>query len=67
MEEPKDYPNGKRGFAGMDPVKQREIAAMGGRGVKPEKRSFSLNRALAAEAGRKGGKNSHGGGRPKAA
>lgn len=43
------------GFAGMDVEKQREIASMGGKAVPSEKRSFSLNRKLAAEAGRKGG------------
>lgn len=46
---------GGRGFAGMDRAQQREIAAEGGRSVPPEKRSFSQNHNLAAEAGRKGG------------
>lgn len=46
----------KKGFASMDPEKRRAIAAMGGRATKPENRSFSKNRELAAEAGRKGGK-----------
>lgn len=45
----------KRGFAAMTPERRREIAAMGGRAVKPESRSFSTNRELAANAGRKGG------------
>jgi general stress protein YciG len=49
-----------RGFASMDPVLQREIASKGGRSVPPEERSFSKDRALAAEAGRKGGEASHG-------
>ena len=48
-----------RGFAGMDPTKQREIARKGGQSVAPEDRSFSKNRALAASAGRKGGEHSH--------
>lgn len=39
----------------MDETKQREIARKGGESVPAEKRSFSQNRALAAEAGRKGG------------
>jgi len=51
----------KRGFASMDPALQREIASKGGRSVPPEERSFSKDRALAAEAGRKGGEASHGG------
>lgn len=44
-----------RGFASMDPERQRQIASMGGKAVRPEQRSFSLNRKLAANAGRKGG------------
>ncbi len=49
-----------RGFASMDPAKQREIARKGGESVPNEKRSFSRNRQLAAEAGRKGGHESSG-------
>ena len=44
-----------RGFASMDPEKQRAIARKGGESVPNEKRSFSQNPSLAAEAGRKGG------------
>lgn len=44
-----------KGFARMSPEKRREIAARGGANLPPEKRSFSVNRALAAAAGRKGG------------
>lgn len=47
----------RRGFAAMSPEKQREIARMGGSSVPAEKRSFAMNRALAADAGRKGGLN----------
>ena len=50
-----------RGFASMDVAKQREIASKGGRSVAAQDRSFSQNRALAAQAGRKGGQASHGG------
>ncbi len=46
-----------RGFAAMDAEKQRAIARKGGESVPAEKRSFSQNRALAAEAGRKGGQS----------
>lgn len=53
--------NSGRGFAGMDPDRQREIAAKGGRSVPADERSFSKDHELAAEAGRKGGENSHGG------
>lgn len=48
-----------RGFASMDPDRQREIARKGGASVPAEKRSFSQNRQLATEAGRKGGETSH--------
>ena len=50
-----------RGFAAMSPERQREIARKGGESVPNEKRSFSQNPGLAAEAGRKGGHASHGG------
>lgn len=50
-----------RGFASMDQDKQREIASKGGKSVPPEERSFSKDRELASEAGKKGGENSHGG------
>jgi general stress protein YciG len=56
-----------RGFASMDAGKQREIASKGGQSVPAAKRSFSQDRRLAAEAGRKGGQSSHGGGRSKQA
>lgn len=49
-----------RGFASMDPAKQREIARKGGESVPNEKRSFSVDRDLAAKAGRKGGEASQG-------
>jgi uncharacterized protein len=48
----------KRGFASMSPEKQREIASKGGQSVPPSKRSFSQNRELASQAGRKGGQSS---------
>jgi general stress protein YciG len=53
----------KRGFAAMDPERRREIARHGGASVPSEKRSFAQNRDLAANAGRKGGAASRGGGR----
>jgi general stress protein YciG len=54
----KDYSSGKypkRGFAAMDPDKQRKVAAKGGHGVPAHLRSFSQNRGLAVAAGRAGG------------
>jgi len=62
-----DKPKARRGFAAMTPEKRREIAAMGGRSLKPEVRSFAADRELAARAGALGGQASHGGGRPKKA
>ena len=44
-----------RGFASMDKEKQRAIARKGGESVPNEKRSFSQDPSLAAQAGRKGG------------
>src|SRR3972149_764233 len=54
MSQPKKkYP--KRGFASMDPARQREIASMGGKSIPPENRSYSKDRELAQRAGKKGG------------
>jgi general stress protein YciG len=41
----------------MDEAKQRTIASKGGQSVPPEKRTFSQDPGMAAEAGRKGGKS----------
>lgn len=48
-----------RGFASpnFSKERQREIASMGGKSVPQDKRSFSQDRGLAAEAGRKGGRS----------
>lgn len=48
-------PKLRKGFAAMDPERQRAISRMGGRALPADKRSFSVNPALAASAGRKGG------------
>lgn len=45
----------RRGFAAMPIERRREFARMGGSAVNPANRSFSKDRALAAEAGRMGG------------
>lgn len=47
----------KRGFASMSVEKRREIASKGGKSVPAEKRSFSQDRGLASDAGRKGGQS----------
>ena len=56
MDEKQPKPKSKRGFASMDPEKQREIARKGGKSVPAEKRSFSQSADLAAKAGQKGGR-----------
>lgn len=56
-DETRPKPRAKRGFAAMDSKRQREIARKGGESVPAEKRSFSLNRELAADSGRKGGQS----------
>ena len=55
----KNVSTSNRGFASMDPEKQRAIARKGGRSVPDEKRSFSQNRQLTSEAGRNGGHSFH--------
>ena len=54
---PEDKPNSKhkRGFASMSLEKRTAIAKKGGASVPASKRSFSKDRNLASEAGRKGG------------
>ena len=56
MPETKDQSQAsERGFASMDPARQRDIARKGGESVPAAKRSFAQNPELAAQAGRKGG------------
>lgn len=55
------YPHGKRGFAAMDPDKQREIAMKGGITAHVTGRAHQWTSQEAAEAGRKGGRISRGG------
>jgi uncharacterized protein len=57
MKMPRKSLTSTRGFASMDREKQLAIARKGGESVPNEKRSFSQNRRLAAEAGRKGGQS----------
>lgn len=56
-----------RGFAAMTLEKRTEISRKGGASVPAAKRSFSQDRELAADAGRKGGEISRGPGRHKRA
>ena len=55
----------RRGFASMDPQKQRSIASEGGRAAHRQGVAHEWNSDEAREAGRKGGQNSHGGGRSR--
>ena len=55
------YPHGRRGFAAMDPDKQRAIARKGGQFAHAYGTAHQWTRKEAAEAGRKGGTISRGG------
>ncbi|WP_221087997.1 KGG domain-containing protein [Deinococcus aquaedulcis] len=52
---------GGRGFAGMDPERQRAIAAEGGRAAHASGNAHEFTSEEAREAGRKGGQASRGG------
>lgn len=52
-------PGSSRGFAAMDPNKQRQIASMGGKAAHAKGAAHEFTSAEAREAGRKGGLNSH--------
>ena len=52
-----------RGFAAMDPERQREIAREGGRAAHEQGVAHEFNSTEAREAGRKGGSNSRRGSR----
>ena len=51
---------GGRGFAGMDPDQQREIASKGGKAAHEKGTAHEFDSREAQEAGRKGGKASDG-------
>jgi general stress protein YciG len=51
-----------RGFAGMDPERQREIASEGGKAAHEGGKAHEFTSEEAREAGRKGGQASGGGG-----
>lgn len=50
----------KRGFASMDPAKQREIASKGGKAAHAKGTAHEFTPEEAREAGRKGGQAAHG-------
>jgi general stress protein YciG len=45
----------RRGFASMDPIRQREIASVGGRAAHEQGTAHQFTSEEAREAGRKGG------------
>ena len=49
-----------RGFAAMDPQRQREIASRGGKAAHQKGTAHEFDSDEAREAGRKGGQASHG-------
>ncbi|MBI3626751.1 general stress protein [Candidatus Uhrbacteria bacterium] len=49
----------KRGFAAMDPDRQRRIASMGGRAAHAKGTAHEFDSRSAREAGRKGGLAAH--------
>jgi general stress protein YciG len=51
----KDPPKRGRGFAGMDPAKQREIASKGGRAAHRDGHAHEFTTDEARAAGRRGG------------
>ncbi len=55
-----DNNRGGRGFAGMDPQKQREIASKGGKAAHESGNANEFDSESAREAGRKGGQASGG-------
>lgn len=50
-----DKPKKPRGFATLSAERRTEIARLGGASVPANKRSFSQDRQLASDAGRRGG------------
>ena len=53
--------NSNRGFASMDPARQREIASKGGKAAHESGNAHEFTSEEAREAGRKGGQSSGGG------
>ena len=54
--------NSGRGFAGMDPEKQREIASRGGKAAHQSGNANEFDSESGREAGKKGGQANRGGG-----
>lgn len=60
-----DQPKARRGFAAMSKEQRTAIARKGGAATPADKRSFAVNRDLAAAAGRAGGSASRESGRTR--
>lgn len=60
MAQDNDQNRDGRGFAGMDPEKQREIASMGGKAAHESGNAHEFDSEEARKAGRKGGQASGG-------
>ena len=56
VENPGQKTTSKRGFASMDPQRQKEIASLGGKAAHASGKAHEFNTAEAREAGRKGGR-----------
>lgn len=56
VENPSPKTTSKRGFASMDPQRQKEIASLGGKAAHASGKAHEFNTAEAREAGRKGGR-----------
>lgn len=54
-----DNNSGNRGFAAMDPEKQRKIASQGGKAAHESGNAHEFNTEEAKKAGQKGGKAAH--------
>ena len=54
-----EHPKSRRGFAAMDPAKQRAIASRGGKAAHEKGTAHEFSSAEARLAGRKGGETAH--------
>lgn len=55
-DKPSEKTPSKRGFASMDPQRQKQIASLGGKAAHASGKAHEFNSAEAREAGRKGGR-----------
>ena len=55
-DKPSEKTPSKRGFASMDPQRQKQIASLGGKAAHASGKAHEFKSAEAREAGRKGGR-----------